>query len=67
VGPDAFRYTRRLAAAKRENPGPDVISDLVAAQRDDPTFTDRDFALLSLALLFAGHETTAARIDVGVL
>jgi cytochrome P450 len=60
-------YTHRLAAAKRENPGPDVISDLVAAQRDDASFTDRDIALLSAALLFAGHETTAARIDFGVL
>ncbi|RSM45041.1 cytochrome P450 [Actinoplanes sp. ATCC 53533] len=60
-------YTHRLAIAKRESPGPDVISDLVAAQRDDPTFTDRDLALLAAALLFAGHETTAARIDFGVL
>jgi len=60
-------YTHRLATAKRESPGPDVISDLVAAQREDPTFTDRDLALLAAALLFAGHETTAARIDFGVL
>lgn len=60
-------YTHRLAAAKRDAPGPDVISDLVAAQADDPTFTDHDVALLAAALLFAGHETTAARIDFGVL
>ena len=60
-------YTHRLAAAKRKAPGADVISDLVAAQTEDPSFTDRDVALLAAALLFAGHETTAARIDFGVL
>jgi pentalenolactone synthase len=60
-------YTQRLAADKRENPGPDVLSDLVAAQAEDPTFTDGDLALLAAALLFAGHETTASRIDFGVL
>jgi cytochrome P450 len=60
-------YTHRLAAVKRENRGPDVISDLVAAQAADPTFGDRDVAILAAALLFAGHETTAARIDFGVL
>ncbi|MGH8940233.1 MAG: cytochrome P450, partial [Actinomycetes bacterium] len=60
-------YTQRLAADKRVNPGPDVLSDLVAAQAEDPTFTDRDLALLAAALLFAGHETTASRIDFGVL
>ncbi|MFC4012559.1 cytochrome P450 [Nonomuraea purpurea] len=60
-------YTHRLAAAKREAPGPDVISDLVAAQAEDPAFTDREVSLLAAALLFAGHETTAARIGFGVL
>ncbi|MET7339386.1 cytochrome P450 [Nonomuraea sp. NPDC005650] len=60
-------YTHRLAAAKRANPGPDVISDLVAAQAEDPTFSDDDVARLAAALIFAGHETTAARIDFGVL
>jgi pentalenolactone synthase len=60
-------YTHHLATAKRANPGPDVISDLVAAQADDPTFTDYDVARLAAGLLFAGHETTAGRIDFGVL
>jgi len=62
-----MEYTGRLAYAKRANPGPDVISDLVAFQAEDPTFTDLDVARLAAGLLFAGHETTAARIDFGVL
>jgi pentalenolactone synthase len=60
-------YAARLAAAKREQPGPDVISDIVAAQAADPTFTDDELAQLAARLLFAGHETTANRIDYGVM
>jgi pentalenolactone synthase len=60
-------YTGELAEAKRAEPAQDVISDLVLAQRDDPTFSDEALAKLAAGLLFAGHETTAGRIDLGVL
>jgi len=60
-------YMGRLAEAKRANPAPDVVSDLVLAQADDPTFTDDDLTALAAGLLFAGHETTVNRIDLGVL
>ncbi|WP_020660125.1 cytochrome P450 [Amycolatopsis benzoatilytica] len=60
-------YMSGLADAKRANPGQDVVSDLVAAQADDPTFTDDDLGRLAAGLLFAGHETTSNRIDLGVL
>lgn len=60
-------YTGGLAEAKRAEPAQDVISDLVLAQRDDPTFSDQALAELAAGLLFAGHETTAGRIDLGVL
>lgn len=60
-------YTARLAQAKRKVPTPDVISDLVAFQAEDPTFTDEDLARLSVGLIFAGHETTATRIALGTL
>ncbi|MCR6483754.1 cytochrome P450 [Amycolatopsis sp. OK19-0408] len=60
-------YMGRLAAAKRRAPGQDVVSDLVRAQADDPAFTDDDLARLAAGLLFAGHETTSNRIDLGVL
>jgi pentalenolactone synthase len=61
------RYMGGLAAAKRVNPGEDVVSDLVRAQEADPRFTDEKLATLSAGLLFAGHETTVGRIDLGVL
>ncbi|MFD2469437.1 cytochrome P450 [Amycolatopsis silviterrae] len=60
-------YMSGLADAKRANPGQDVVSDLVAAQADDPAFTDDDLGRLAAGLLFAGHETTSNRIDLGVL
>ncbi|GGM21011.1 cytochrome P450 [Dactylosporangium sucinum] len=60
-------YTTGLAEAKRRAPGPDVISDLVAAQAEDPTFTADELARLAAGLIFAGHETTSTRIDLGVL
>src|SRR5689334_5555305 len=40
-------YMGRLAAAKRRDPGQDVVSDLVRAQADDPTFSDDDLARLA--------------------
>ncbi len=60
-------YMSRLAAAKRREPGQDVVSDLVRAQAADPSFGDDDLARLAAGLLFAGHETTSNRIDLGAL
>ncbi|WP_103349013.1 cytochrome P450 [Amycolatopsis sp. CA-128772] len=60
-------YMSRLADAKRRNPGQDVVSDMVRAQAGDPAFGDDDLARLAAGLLFAGHETTSNRIDLGAL
>lgn len=60
-------YMGTLAATKRADPTQDVLSDLVRAQATDPSFTDADVAQLAAGLLFAGHETTVNRIDLGVL
>lgn len=59
-------YMRELVAEKRVTPGQDVISDLVAAQAQGG-YDDHHIAGLAALLLFAGHETTVARIDVGTL
>src|SRR5262249_11816332 len=58
-------YMRGLVVRKRAGPGDDVISGLCAAdggERDDAAV-----AFLAAVLLFAGHETTVVRIDVGTL
>lgn len=60
-------YTGRLAAVRRENPGTDVVSDILAMQAEDPSFTDQDVMKMAAVLLFAGHETTAGRIGFGTM
>jgi len=60
-------YMTKLADAKRADPQPDVISDMVAFQAEDPAFTDEDLARMGAGLLFAGHETTSTRIAMGTL
>ena len=49
---ELFGYGQQLVARKRKQPGEDFISRLCA---DD--FGDDEIAMLSMALLFAGHET----------
>jgi pentalenolactone synthase len=61
-----WAYMGELVRLKQREPGQDVISDLVAAARTDPTLTDDAIAELSAGLLFAGHETTVTAIDRGV-
>jgi cytochrome P450 len=60
---DLFGYGRQLVARKREHPGDDVISRLCAAGGVD----DDEIAMLSMSLLFAGHETTVVAIGMGAL
>lgn len=61
-------YMRGLIQRKREHPAEDVLSDLLAVQRfAADRFTDDHVVELAAGLLFAGHETTVAAIDKGVL
>ncbi len=60
---DLFGYGQQLVARKRSHPGEDVISRLCAADGTD----DDEIAALSMALLFAGHETTVVAIGLGSL
>jgi cytochrome P450 len=56
-----FGYGRELVARKRAEPADDVISRLSALENDD------EAAMLTMALLFAGHETTVVQIGMGAL
>ncbi|MCF7551732.1 cytochrome P450 [Pseudonocardia sp. WMMC193] len=57
------QYVQGLIERKRAEPGEDVLTDLAAAGPEH----DGRSAGLAAALLFAGHETTVTRIDVGTL
>lgn len=53
-----LEYGLELVAAKRNDPGDDVISRLC----DEPDLSDLEVATLGMQLLFAGHETTVMQI-----
>ena len=58
-------YMKGLINQKRTAPGDDLISDLLADYGDK--VGDDELASLCAGLLFAGHETTMVRIDVGTV
>lgn len=64
---DLHGYMLRLIETKRADPRQDVMTDLVRAQAADPTLGENDMAGIATTLLFAGHETTVTRIDMGVV
>jgi pentalenolactone synthase len=60
---ELFAYGRRLVEHKRAHPGDDVISRLCATDG----VSDDDAAMMSMSLLFAGHETTVVQIGLGTV
>jgi pentalenolactone synthase len=59
---ELFVYGQQLVARKHDQPGDDFISRLCAG-----SLGDDEIAMLSMALLFAGHETTVVAIGMGAL
>jgi cytochrome P450 len=59
---ELFGYGLQLVARKREQPDDDFISRLCA-----DGLGDDEIAMLSMGLLFAGHETTVVAIGMGAL
>jgi pentalenolactone synthase len=55
-----YAYGHQLVAAKRRQPGEDVMARLCATDG----VSDDEAAELSMALLFAGHETTVVHIGL---
>jgi cholest-4-en-3-one 26-monooxygenase len=64
---EMFSYAHDLAAAKRANPGDDIISALLAAEVDGERLTDVEFDLFFELLAVAGNETTRNLISHGML
>ncbi|MEQ4719792.1 cytochrome P450 [Nonomuraea sp. B19D2] len=58
-----FQYMSGHLAAKREQPGSDLLSELIAAGTpEDGGLSDIQILVTGMALLVAGHETTANMI-----
>ncbi|PZT72685.1 MULTISPECIES: cytochrome P450 [unclassified Streptomyces] len=51
-------YLRELIAERRVNPGPDLISALVAAHDEGERLTEQEMVSTCVLLLNAGHEAT---------
>jgi len=56
------KYLAQLTAAKRLNPGQDLISQLIAAEEDGDKLTLDELYSNCILLLAAGHETTTRLI-----
>lgn len=60
-------YIDRLVAAKRTEPGEDLLSALVLMRDEGEALTEVELGSMALLLLMAGFETTASQIATGLL
>jgi len=61
------RYFVALLAAKRREPGDDLLSALIAARDEEDGLSENELVSMAFLLLVAGHETTVNLIASGVL
>jgi cytochrome P450 len=60
-------YLANLIAEKRARPTDDLLTALVAARDEEDRLSEHELVMLGLALLVAGHETTANQINMFLL
>jgi pimeloyl-[acyl-carrier protein] synthase len=59
-------YLNRLIEQRRRDPGPDLLSTLIAAGDDEDRLSHDELVANIILLLMAGHETTANLLGNGV-
>lgn len=59
-------YFREVIARRRQHPGNDLISALIALERADAPMTEAEMLAILRLLLIAGHETTSSLISNSV-
>lgn len=63
AGIELYTYMLSLVQGKRAEPGEDLLSELTAISDEDSTrLTEEELVMTGIALLVAGHETTANMI-----
>lgn len=62
-----WAYCRALVAARKQEPGDDLPSDLVRLQAEGAEISDEEIAGVMYSVLFAGHETTTTLMANGVI
>jgi cytochrome P450 len=59
-------YLKSLMAERRKNPGEDLLTKMVLAEENGDMLSEDEIVNATNFLLFAGHETTANLIGVGM-
>jgi cytochrome P450 len=59
-------YFRKIVALKREDPGDDLVTRMIAAEEEGDSLTETELYNTCLLLLVAGHETTTRLIGNGL-
>ncbi|WP_328335946.1 MULTISPECIES: cytochrome P450 [unclassified Streptomyces] len=60
---ELIAYVQQLVATKRETPGNDLISAMIAVQDDDQSgLSEYELVYWAMLLLIAGYETTAGQL-----
>ncbi len=63
---DVTAYLKSLIAERRNNPGEDLLTKMVQAEENGDMLSEDEIVIATNFLLFAGHETTANLIGVGL-
>lgn len=66
AGLDLYRYAKRQAELRRDNPTDDVISDLLAVTTDGERLTELEFKNFFTLLVGAGNDTTRYTMAAGM-
>ncbi|POM23623.1 Cytochrome P450 107B1 [Actinomadura rubteroloni] len=67
AGDAMVALVRELIAAKRRDPGDDLLTALIAAEQDGARLTDDELVAQVVLLYIAGHETTVNLIAGGTV
>jgi cytochrome P450 len=62
----AAAYVAELVAARRVDPGEDLLSALITARDDNDRLSERELVWLGINLLVAGHDTTVSALARGL-
>jgi len=64
---ELLQYFAAVLAERRTNPGPDILSTLVASEIDGERLDEFDLLMFCMTLLVAGNETTRNLLSQGAL
>lgn len=63
---EMFLYLDSMVAAKRDDPGDDILTQLIQAEEDGDTLTHEELMAQIMTLYVAGHEPTAGLVGNGM-